>query len=306
MKRISLRSVKPLQVARRQHDALEGSRGACRLRWTWKALICVLGVTVLPFSPGRGLAATTQQPDGNDQTNTTMEADDGGQPDDMSQTNDIIGLDGFGTTNEADRSLLLTKGIPSGNNRALRRRRSRRRPDSNGAFVVGDQTNRSASGRAAYLTFKIVTDNNIFDPNRKPGIGPIVRTPTRTTDTFAFKGSLSYEKGTFAIFGGSSLQYEKAMKVGDNIAGYQLLSVTPNAVRLALGTNEVELQVGMQMRRQDQGPWIATAASEAYAVFAPTSSVPNAPPGSPSGTQAVFSGPDSDILNKLKLRREQE
>ena len=69
-------------------------------------------------------------------------------------------------------------------------------------------------------------------------------------------GTMTYEKGTFAFFDGTSSDYKKALKLTDTIAGYKVTTIAPNGVKLASGTNEVELSVGAQLRREEDGPWL--------------------------------------------------
>ena len=109
---------------------------------------------------------------------------------------------------------------------------------------------------------------------------------------------MSYEKGTFAFFDGSGSEYRKALRTNDTIAGYQLTAIEPNAVKLAIQTNEFELRVGMQMRREEDGPWLKPSQPET--VSASVSSATNSAPDTSSG------GADNEILKKLMQRREQE
>jgi flavin-binding protein dodecin len=119
---------------------------------------------------------------------------------------------------------------------------------------------------------------------------------------------MSYEKGTFAFFDGTSTAYRKALKLSDSIAGYKVMNITPDAVNLAAGTNQVELKVGMQLRREDQGPWSASSQSTSYsdASTSTTSSTPSSVASSSSNAPAASSGSESDILKRLMQRREQE
>ena len=55
-------------------------------------------------------------------------------------------------------------------------------------------------------------------------------------------GTMTYEKGTFAFFDGSSSEYRKALKRAGIIAGYKLTSIAANSVELASGTNAAGAQ----------------------------------------------------------------
>ena len=52
------------------------------------------------------------------------------------------------------------------------------------------------------------------------------------------------------------------------IAGYKVANIAPNGVKLAAGTNELELSVGMQLRREEDGPWLLAGQSRSYAATA--------------------------------------
>ncbi|HMC67329.1 MAG TPA: hypothetical protein VKI65_20505, partial [Gemmataceae bacterium] len=149
-----------------------------------------------------------------------------------------------------------------------------------------------------YAAFRVVADRNIFNPNRQGYRSGGSRTRPRSVETFALVGIMSYEKGTFAFFDGSGSEYRKALRTNDTIAGYQLTAIEPNAVKLAIQTNEFELRVGMQMRREEDGPWLKPSQPET--VSASVSSATNSAPDTSSG------GADNEILKKLMQRREQE
>ena len=86
--------------------------------------------------------------------------------------------------------------------------------------------------------------------------------------------------GSFAFFKGSSAQYEKALKLSDSIAGYKVMDISHSAVKLNSGTNNIELAIGSQMRREDQGPW--TLSADASPILASPSSSSSSGTGSKS------------------------
>jgi hypothetical protein len=117
-----------------------------------------------------------------------------------------------------------------------------------------------------FAAFKIVTERNIFDAKRtgRSSRGGGERRRVARVDTVALVGTLSYEKGNYAFFDGSSSEYRKALQSGATIAGYTLAEVLPNRVKLtqANASNApVELKVGLQLRREDGGDWQVTARS---------------------------------------------
>ncbi len=214
-----------------------------------------------------------------------------------------------GTNTIGDTNLL----VPGAGNVQPGRSESRRQwllgkragtPDTNepANSRTGAQTNEGSLSiyrviKPDYSDFKLIADRNIFDPNRvphRPG-APTVR--PKTIESFALVGVMSYDKGTFAFFDGSSAEYRKAVKVSDTIGGFRLTNIEGNTIKLSSGTNQVELHVGMQLRREEGGGWVPSSQAESYAsVSSPTTT--NADSGS--------SGSDNDVLEKLRKRREQE
>ena len=161
-----------------------------------------------------------------------------------------------------------------------------------------------------YSAFKVIVDRNIFDPNRyarRPG-EPRVRTAPRTVDSLTLVGTMSYERGEFAFFDGSSSEYKKALKLTDVIAGYKVTNIAPNGVKLAAGTNELELRIGMQLHREENGPWLLASQSGSYAATPASTSTNAAAAATATGTNAPAGSAEaeSDIIKKLMQRREQE
>lgn len=181
-----------------------------------------------------------------------------------------------------------------------------------------------------FSSFKIIIERNIFNPNRSARSVRSGRRESRKlarTESFSLIGTMSYEKGLFAFFDGTRSEYRMVLKPEDAIAGYKVANITPNHVKLASGTNELEMRVGMQLRREEGGEWLLTARTEppgsspgqttvassrsetdvtdteseaGLTEAEPDTIVTNAAPG------AVSTGGESDILKKLMQRREQE
>ena len=94
----------------------------------------------------------------------------------------------------------------------------------------------------------------------------------------------------------------------DVIAGYKLTNIAASGVELSAGTNELELHVGMQLRREEDGSWLLAGQSRAYAA-APASTLTNTAAATiATGTNAPSGSAEaeSDIIKKLMQRREQE
>src|SRR5208282_5280667 len=114
-------------------------------------------------------------------------------------------------------------------------------------------------------------------------------------------GTMSYSKGTFAFFDGTSSDYSKVLKLDDAIAGYKVAEITPNAVTLKTTDKQIEMKVGSQMRHEDQGGWQLVSQNEL-----PVEAVENsaADTSSSSATESSSSGEGNDVLKKLMQQRE--
>jgi hypothetical protein len=149
-----------------------------------------------------------------------------------------------------------------------------------------------------FAAFKIITDRNIFNPNRRAGRRDQGDEPKpRHTDTLTLVGTLVSEKGIYAFFDGASSDLRKVLGPGASIATYRIAQITPDEVKLEAGTNTVHLRVGMQMRREEEGEWSLVKGSGPALSLSATSSAS-------SGDSS--SGDDSDIVKRLMQQREQE
>ena len=133
-----------------------------------------------------------------------------------------------------------------------------------------------------------------------------MRPKPKNVDSLTLVGTMSYEKGTFAFFDGTSSDYKKALKLTDAIAGYRVTNIAPNSVKLASGTNELELSVGAQLRREEDGPWLLASQAGTYAATPASTSTNAAANPTTTGSDATSGGADDDRLKKLMQRREKE
>jgi hypothetical protein len=116
-----------------------------------------------------------------------------------------------------------------------------------------------------FASFQVIAQRNIFDPNRVPHSHPNPsRALERVIDSFSLVGTMSYEKGSFAFFDGTSPDFRKVLEQGGDIAGFKITALAPKSVTLLSGTNETVLQVGSQLRRDDEGHWAASTEPASY------------------------------------------
>jgi hypothetical protein len=116
-----------------------------------------------------------------------------------------------------------------------------------------------------FASFQIVAQRNIFDPNRVAHARfNSTHAGARVTDSFSFLGTMSYEKGNFAFFDGTSPDFRKVLKLDGDIAGFKVTTLAPKSVTLLSGTNEMVLPVGTQVRRDDDGHWVISTEPASY------------------------------------------
>ena len=109
---------------------------------------------------------------------------------------------------------------------------------------------------------------------------------------------MSSERGLFAFFDGSSSDFKKVLKPAGVIAGYQIKDITTSQVKLTAEGKEIELKVGMQMRREEAGEWQVSAQPTAYAEASRSTTA--------GSDGAAGGGADDDVLKRLMQKREQE
>jgi hypothetical protein len=126
----------------------------------------------------------------------------------------------------------------------------------------------NAPSRLSFDAFRVVSDRNIFNPNRyarsagRPTNQTRTSRPATRVEAISLVGIMAYEKGSFAFFDGSGGNFTKALQVGGTVGEYTVKQITPTEVKLATGTNTVELKVGMQLRREDEGDWFLSETSD--------------------------------------------
>ncbi|MCI0744400.1 MAG: hypothetical protein L0Y58_03240 [Verrucomicrobia subdivision 3 bacterium] len=161
----------------------------------------------------------------------------------------------------------------------------------------------NAPPRAEIQSFRIVMDRNIFNPNRsnRPDRETRTREPERQTkiESFSLVGTMNYEKGWFAFFDGTGSEYKKVLKPEDSIAGYKIADIGHDSVTLQSSNNEVQLRVGMQMKRRDEGEWQSEESAGTYETV-------SASTNNESKAESAADGEQNEVLRRLMQQREKE
>jgi hypothetical protein len=154
--------------------------------------------------------------------------------------------------------------------------------------------------------FRIISERNIFNPNRlarsnnRPPERERERGPEVRSESLSLVGTMSYEKGRFAVFDGSRSEFKKVVHLTGSIAGYTVADIAPGKVKLeSTNAQPIELRVGMQLKRREGDDWEVTAAPMAIQQSSTSSS-------NSSGSSGAASAEESEILKKLMQQREQE
>jgi hypothetical protein len=167
-----------------------------------------------------------------------------------------------------------------------------------GVTARAQQTNNTS--QADFSNFQVISERNIFNPNRtarhKRG-----NRPQPVADAFSLVGTMSYAKGAFAFFDGTTSDYRKVVQNAGTIAGYTVSEITPSAVKLTSGDKHLVLKVGTQMRREEKGAWQMAATSEL-----PVDTTENAEAASAEPAASDSSNEGNDVLKRLMKQREQE
>jgi hypothetical protein len=115
-----------------------------------------------------------------------------------------------------------------------------------------------AAGPVDYAAFKIINERNIFNSKRSARTRRSDAPRTVKVESFTLVGTMSYSVEDVAFFESASSRYRKAAKAGESIAGYKVISVLPNSVELEKEGRVLEMAIGAQMKREEEGPWELT------------------------------------------------
>jgi hypothetical protein len=158
-------------------------------------------------------------------------------------------------------------------------------------------------------SFQIIGTKNIFDPNRYRLRETTSQAPRTRLNAFALVGTMSYSKGQFAFFDGTSSDYKKVIEPGGNVAGYTVKEITQDAVTLAANGKEFQMKVGTQMRNQGNNKWLLAGhiIDDTPDESTNGSTGENAAAAAESATPPAAGSPEmSDVLKRLMQQRQQE
>jgi hypothetical protein len=178
----------------------------------------------------------------------------------------------------------------------------------------------SPDSRPGFTSFQVIDVNNIFNPYRRPPVRGRTGPPPPRIYYFTLNGAMAggFGNKAYAFFDGTGVYRGKVFTPSDSINGYKIVEIANNTVKLAAASNQfITLKVGMQMRKEDNGPWKLVASSMPASEYTPSDSG-----GSDSGAQSSsdgsgadaetatptpsIPGADSDVIKRLMKRRAEE
>ena len=142
--------------------------------------------------------------------------------------------------------------------------------------------------------FRLISDRNIFNPNRTGRRDRTAEEPVSRIDTISLVGTMNSEKGLFAFFDGSDAAYRKALRTGETVADFKVTQIAGDGAELERAGKPISMKVGQQLRRPEGADWTligvdlarseAIAARSAEAARAAESNAPLAIPADASET----------------------
>jgi hypothetical protein len=176
-------------------------------------------------------------------------------------------------------------------------------------YSLAQETNRTS--RLDYSSFRIIADRNIFNATRSGRPARANRENARRAvqvESFALVGTLAYGDTKIAFFDGSSGSHRKALKLDGTIGPYRVTDIDVRGVTLERDGRPLEMRVGSQMRREDEGEWKLSARADLPAPDRRDSNAdaPAAAASADRPTQTANAGEVSDVLKRLMQQREKE
>jgi hypothetical protein len=167
----------------------------------------------------------------------------------------------------------------------------------------------SVAGDPDHTKFsQFISDRNIFDPNRYPHGTTTVRHRPRpphsaAAPAFTLVGVMTYEKGLFAFFSGSSSELKKILAVDGEVAGYTVTEITLTGVTLrGADKKEIALKIGDQMR-QDNNGWQLVELGDAPAGSGAAETASSANNGGSAAADSAPVAPSASVGNNDVLKR---
>jgi hypothetical protein len=152
---------------------------------------------------------------------------------------------------------------------------------------------------ATYDAFRLITDRNIFNPNRTGRRERSLEEAPPRVDVISLVGTMEADKVPRAFFDSSDAAFRKAVHVGDTVDKFKVAQISAQTVELERDGKTFSVRVGQQLRRPEGADWNI---SEMPRPAAPTTTATRIDPSAPPVIPA-----DADpVLRRLMERRAQQ
>lgn len=173
-----------------------------------------------------------------------------------------------------------------------------------------------ADDPANFDAFKIILERNIFNASRQAQPPPAQRPRAEIRpERITLLGVLVDGNNSAAFFDGSRSEYTRAVRTGEEIAGYKVVDIGTDKVRLANGDKKIEIRVASRMEKLGDNPWtLAEGGSGSSEFFREDGTSSRSMSDKSQSDSAISSGdgqsgsaePSSDLVKRLMERRRRE
>jgi hypothetical protein len=149
----------------------------------------------------------------------------------------------------------------------------------------------------SFEAFRIITEKNIFNPNR---VGLTRATPEARpprADEIALVGTVELGGQRVALFDSAEVAWRKNVREGETLGDFTVNRVGPEGVDLVRGEQTLTLRVAQQLRRPEGGEWSVVAAPDSPRADAR---------GGDSSSAPAIPADASDVLKRLMRQREKQ
>ena len=182
---------------------------------------------------------------------------------------------------------------------------SSRRSRSESAAKTPARTDASAAPTTSFEGFRLISDRNIFNPNRTGRRDRSDEAAAPRLDLINLVGTMESGRGLRAFFDGSSSAFRKALRVGDAVDAFKVTQVSPNEVELEREGNKISMRVGQQLRRPDGGEWNLIAADVVRSEAAAAAAKASAGKVDPTAPVVIPANAD-EVTRRLMEKRNQD
>jgi hypothetical protein len=123
------------------------------------------------------------------------------------------------------------------------------------AATATPRNDSSIAPSTPFENFRLISDRNIFNPNRTGRRDRSEEVAPPRVDTISLVGTMESDRGLRAFFDGSDSSFRKALHVGGTVDKYKITKIAPNVVDLERDGKTLSVHVGQQLRRPEGADW---------------------------------------------------